>query len=475
MNSAIFDRAILRSAMRLAGLAGLALLAEPLSGLADTAAAGYLGVSEQSALALGSGIVTTTTWLLTPLMFAQTTEIARLRSEGDRARVQAAIRRSVAMAAVWGLVLSCGVTLFALSTVTDGDALDYLLVRAAGLPVSAVVLAGYGALRGAGRVSDVTALALGGAAIHVGIVVAATSSNVGIIGIGTASGLSQSTVALVGLWVLERRDLWSWRKSLSDSGVDHWQASVAAAGLLAVRSAMLGAATLALTAAAVRSSDVNAAAHLVAYQVWLLVVLAVEGWKSAAQILVASAQTKSERAVVEKTVLTGSVGLGGVSAVIVLVVGPWATRLLSASTEVQAAAWSIWGLSALSFVVGAVAFTRDGVEFGRGDFAVNLVRIGLGSVVTVAGAGTTWSTGDLRWMWIGMPLGLLVRAVWPYLSSSGRGRALKGSRNPTTSALGFRSASAISRVRPPVRRSRTRPALAEVDPAATFHHSGERP
>ena len=468
--------AILRSAVRLAGLAGLALLAEPLSGLADTAAAGYLGVSEQSALALGSGVVTTTTWLLTPLMFAQTTEIARLRVAGDRARVQAAVRRSVAIAAVWGLVLACAVTLFAV-TMTEGDARAYLLVRAAGLPVSAVVLAGYGALRGAGHVPDVTVLASGGAVIHVGIIIAVTSSNVGIIGIGTASGLSQSAVVLVGLWVMKRRDLWSWRKQLSDSGVDHWQASVAAAGLLAVRSTMLGGATLASTAAAVHSSDVNAAAHLVVHQVWLLVVLAVEGWKSAAQILVASAQSTCERRAVEKTVLNGSVVLGCVSAIGVLAVGSGATRMLSASTEVQAAAWSIWGLSALSFVVGAAAFTRDGVEFGRGTYALNLVRIGLGTVVTVAGAGVTWFTGQLSWMWIGMCLGLSVRAVWPYRSSyrPGRGQAISRSGNPTMSALGFRSGSAISSVRPPVRRSRTRPVLDVGDPAPTFHRSGGQP
>ncbi len=472
MNNVIVDWAILRSASRLAGLAGLALLAEPLSGLADTAAAGYLGVSEQSALALGSGVVTTTTWLLTPLMFAQTTEIARLRGEGDRARVQAAVRRSVVMAAVWGLVLACGVTLFALSTVADGEARAYLLGRAAGLPISAVVLAGYGALRGAGHVSDVTALALGGAVIHVGIVVAATSSNFGIVGIGTASGLSQSVVVLVGLWVVKRRDLWSWRKSLSDSGVDHWQASVAAAGLLAVRSAMLGGATLALTAAAVRSSDVNAAAHLVVYQVWLLVVLAVEGWKSAAQILVSSSRSDAERSEVERAVLIGSIGLGSVSAAVVFAIGPLAIPMLAAAEEVESAARTIWWLSALSFVVGAVAFTRDGVEFGRGTFGANLIRIGLGTGMTVAGAGATWSTGDLRWMWIGMPLGLVVRAVWPYRSTRRRGHALNGDTNPTTSTLGFRSVSTTSSVRPLVRRSRTTPDLDEGDPATTFHRSG---
>lgn len=469
--------AILRSAAMLAGLAGLALLAEPLSGLADTAAAGYLGVDEQSALALGSGVVTATTWLLTPLMFAQTTQIARLRVSGDRAGLQVAVRRSAALAAVWGLVLACGVTLFASTFVTDGDARAYLLMRAAGLPVSAVVLAGYGALRGAGHISDVTALALGGAVIHVAIVVAATASGQGTIGIGTASGLAQLAVTVVGLRVLMRRGLWPRRTTWPVDGLDRWQSSVAAAGLLAVRSSLLGGATLAMTAAAVQSSTVDAAAHLVVYQVWLLVVLAVEGWKSAAQILVSSARSDTERAEVEKTALIGSIGLGSVSSAVVFALGPLAVPLLSASEEVQDVVRTIWWLSALSFLVGAVAFTRDGVEFGRGAFGVNLIRIGLGTAITVAGAAATWLTGHLTWMWIGMPLGLLVRAVWPYLSCRGPkvAGAISGSRNPTTSALGFRSVSAISSVLPPVRRSRTRPDLNEGDPATMFHRSGGRP
>ena len=408
------NTAVLRSAARLAGLAGVALLAEPLSGLADTAAAGALGISEQSALALGSGVVTTTTWLLAPLMFAQTTQIAQLRFSGDRAQVQAAVRRSVAIAAVWGLVLGCAVTVFALSTVSDGDSRAYMLARAAGLPVSAVVLAGYGALRGIGRVFDVTALALGGATVHIGIVVVATHQGMGIVGIGTASGLSQLAVAVVGVRILKRRGLLTvWTPSLR-TGTDRSQSALGAAGLLAVRSAMLGGATLVMTAAAVHSSAVDASAHLVVYQVWLLVVLTVEGWKSAAQILVSSSQSVHERREVEKTVLIGSMWLGSASAVVVLAIGPWLTRLLSASADVQTAAWSIWWLSALSFVVGAVAFTRDGVEFGRGEFGANLVRIGIGSAITLAGAALTFVQRDLAWMWIGLSVGLLARALWPY-------------------------------------------------------------
>lgn len=470
------NTAILRSAIRLAGLAGLALLAEPLSGLADTAAAGYLGVSEQSALALGAGVVTTTTWLLTPLMFAQTTQIAQFRVAGDRAGLQAAVRRSVAIAAVWGLVLACGVTLFALSTVAEGDARAYLVVRAAGLPVSAVVLAGYGALRGAGHVSDVTALALGGAVIHVGIVVTSVAMDLGILGIGAASGLAQLVVAAVGWRISVRRGLWS-RTASSGSGLDRWQTSVTATGLLAVRSGLLGGATLAMTAAAVRSSEVDAAAHLVVYQVWLLVVLAVEGWKSAAQILVSSSRSDAERSEVERAVLIGSIGLGSVSAAVVFAIGPLAVQMLAASEEVESAARTIWWLSALSFVVGAAAFTRDGVEFGRGTFGVNLIRIGIGTVITVAGAGVTWLTSDLMWMWIGISVGLLARAVWPYRSrrSPGQVGTITCSTNPTTSQLGFRSVSATSSVPPPARRSRTRPDLDEGDPAATFHRSGGRP
>lgn len=405
---------IVRAAMRLAGLASLALLAEPLSGLADTAAAGRMGVAEQGALALGAGIITTTTWLLTPLMFAQTTEIARLRVAGDHVGMRRAVRRSLALAGAWGIVLACGIVLFAILAVDDGDARGYLLVRAAGLPVSAVVLAGYGALRGGGWIRDVSVLALTGAAVHVGTVVVVTSADLGVTGLGTASGLSQLVVAVIGLRALMFRGLWSRDGSGRASGSTEWRSSITAVGLLAARSAMLGGATVAMTTAAVHAGTDDAAAHLVVYQVWLLAVLVVEGWKSAAQILVSSSVTDQERRITESTVLRASVVLGALAAVAVLLVRPVAVGELSASPAVADIALSIWWLSAVSFVVGAVAFTRDGVEFGWSAYGTNVVRIAVGTVITVGGAAITYVTGDLVWMWIGMPLGLLVRAVWPY-------------------------------------------------------------
>lgn len=405
-------------AVRLAGLACLALLAEPATGLADTAAAGRLGVGAQASLALGAGLVTTATWLVSPILFAQTTQIARLRAAGRNEEADRTVRSALVAAAVLGLALAAGLAMFAVLGMGP-DARGYVVARAVGLPVTAVVLAGYGALRGAGAMRDVTAIALLGAGLHVLLdVVVVTRTGLGVTGIGLASVLSQGVVVIIVLRQLKVRGLWV---AGSRSGGGEWRGSAAAVGILATRSALLGGAALAMTAAAVGVSPTAGAAHLVTYQFWLLAVLAVEGWKSAAQIMVSSAHSLAEQISIESALMRGSLVLGAAAGLAVLAALPVATDVLAASAEVAGLAGSIWWLSALSLVAGAVAFTRDGIEYGHGAFGRNLLRIAAGTVIWLVGAWGTHLTGDLRYMWAAMPLGLLVRAIGPQVT--GRGAA----------------------------------------------------
>lgn len=401
------------TATRLAGLACLALLAEPLTGLADTAAAGHLGVETQASLAVGAGLVTTATWIVSPIVFAQTTQIARLRSTGRHGEAARLTRSALLAGALFGLVLAGALTAVALFAVDD-DARSYVIVRAVGLPVTAAVLAGYGALRGSSAVGEASVLALIGAALHVGLdVVVVTRTSLGATGIAMASVLSQGVVLVIVLRRLRTRGLWERRGRSGVSAADgQWRGSAAAVAILAVRSAMLGGAALAMTAAAVGISPAAAAAHLVTYQCWLVVVLAVEAWKSAAQIMVSSTPSASARASIESALLRGSVVLGIVAGLIVIASAPLALSFVAADGEVVELARSIWPLSALSLVVGAVAFTRDGIEYGQAAFGRNLMRISIGTTVWLTGAGLTWLTGDLRAMWGAMSLGLLARAIW---------------------------------------------------------------
>ncbi|AYG04612.1 MATE family efflux transporter [Gryllotalpicola protaetiae] len=410
------ERSPITQAFRLAGLAALALLAEPLTGVADAATAGTLGIVIQASLAVGAGIITTTTWLLTPLLFAQTTEIGRLRADGHLSRAGKTVRTTMKLASGWGVILALSITAVALLIIGDPEARSYLLARAAGMPVSALVLAGYGALRGADAVRDVTFAALGGAVVHIGLdaLIAATAWG-GLLGVGLASGISQLLVFTVVLRRLIVRGLWiivpiNDGTQLIPASTRNFVRPVA---LLVTRSALLGAATLAMTAAAVSNGPEKAAAHLIVYQCWLLAVLAIEGWKSAAQILISTAPTVTRRRKLERLLLLVSLLIGAVSFLVVLAVGDPVLSGLTADETVSDSARAIWWLSALSLGVGAVAFTRDGIEFGRGAYLFNLSRVAAGSGLGLIGTVVTAASGDLLWMWAAMTAGLVLRAALP--------------------------------------------------------------
>ena len=70
---------------------------------------------------------------------------------------------------------------------------------------------------------------------------------------------------------------------------------------------------------------------------------------------------------------------------------PIVVDAMSADSAVAHVAQSIWALPALSLVFGTVAYTRDGVEFGRGAYVANL-----------------------RWIWWAVPAGLAIRTALPF-------------------------------------------------------------
>lgn len=415
--------AFLATALRLAALAGLALLADPLTGLVDTAAAARLGVHAQASLALGAGIATATGWLISPILFALTTEVGQLRARGAHAEARAAVGAMLRLAAGWGALLAVALVVLGHLALDDPDARSYLLARAVGLPLLAVTLAGYGALRGAAGLRDVTLLALGGVAVHAGVVaLAVTATGLGVTGIGLAAAISQATLTAATAWRLRVHDLWP-RRADRDAPTDS-RGSAAAVGSLVARALLLGAGTTSMTAAAVSVSPAAGAAHLVVNQAWLVAVLAVEGWKSAAQIMVATTPVPAARRRVEQHLLGTATGLGLLAAAALAVVPSLVVPALAADPDVAAGARRIWWLAALALGIGAVAFTRDGIEFGQRRYLPNVARTALGTAVTLLGSVATWLTGELAWMWAALGTGLLLRAALP--SAGGR----RGDRTP---------------------------------------------
>jgi Na+-driven multidrug efflux pump len=414
---------LLRRAGGLAVGASAALVADPLVGLVDVAVAGRLGLTEQAALAIGVAAVTLAAWLLNALLFAQTSEVAAAWGAGDRAAAARAVRSGSLAAVLAGgvvallLIAVAGPLLLAgVSDPVAQQARAYVNVRACGLPLLAFVLAGHGALRGRGDVRGSATIALSAAALHTAgagavLVTDRGLSELALVGVG-AQVLAALAIAvrlhvggLLRRGAAGRRPTWA---ELADG-----LAALRRAGPLALRGVGLGVSTSALTAAAASIGPTEAAAHLVTYQVWLLIALALEGWKAATQVIVAQDRALPAaglRAQV-RTLERGAAVLGSVAGLGMLATVPFLPALLAADAASADAARPLWALAGLALAAGSLAFTRDGVQFGLRRYRANAVRTLRGSAVWLGAAAGGALTGQLTLLWAGFLLGLVVRAL----------------------------------------------------------------
>lgn len=402
--------------------ASAALVADPLIALVDVAIAGRLGVTAQAALAVGAAAVTLAAWLLYPLLFAQTSEVANAWGAGDRAAAVRAVRSGSAAAVVVGgvvallLVVIAGPLLLAgVEGTVAQQARAYLQIRASGLPLLAFVLAGHGALRGRGDTRGSAVIALAVAAVHAAAACGVLAAGLGlsalaVVGVGAqflGAGAIAARLRAGGLLRPSSPSARSKRQEMNEGLL-----ALRRAGPLALRGAGLGISTAALTAAAASIGPTQAAAHLVTYQVWLLVALALEGWKAAAQVIVAqdrgspAAELRADVRALER----GAAVVGVLAGLCLLATISSLPGLLAADRASAAAAKPLWALASLALAAGSIAFTRDGVEFGLRRYRANAGRTLRGCAVWLVAAAAGALTGALPLLWGVFVLGLLVRA-----------------------------------------------------------------
>ena len=83
---------------------------------------------------------------------------------------------------------------------------------------------------------------------------------------------------------------------------------------------------------------------------------------------------------------------------------------LAADTATAQLARSLWPAAAVALAIGAVAFTRDGIEFGLGRYRDNTVRTLRGCAVWLIAASVAATTRQLVVLWGLFAFGLGVRA-----------------------------------------------------------------
>ena len=411
-----------REILRLAFPAFVALIAEPLYVIVDTAVVGHIGTPELGGLAVASSALLTGYAICIFLAYGTTASVARLLGAGDE--------RGAAHQAVQGLwlalLVSAPLVVGGLASATwlvhargatgavATNAETYFRISLAGAPALLLSLAGTGYLRGRRDTVTPLTVAVGTNALNLVLEVAL------IYGLGYGIGASAAaTVAAqwVGALVYIARVLAPVRAlgvSLRPDG-----AALRLLGRtsldLVIRTAALRGAFTAATAVAARLGPVDVAAHEVAFSVWFFLALALDAIAIAGQALIGTelGAGNGERArALSRRMIELGIGTGIVFGLLVVAVRPWLPHVFSNDPAVVAlAAFLLWFVAAMQ-PVNAIAFVLDGVLIGAGDQRYLAWAMLAASGVFAIGAATVLVLGlGIGWLWTALAAFMVARSA----------------------------------------------------------------
>lgn len=423
-----------REILRLAVPAFLALIAEPLFLLADSAIVGHLGTSALAGLGVASAVLLTAVNLFIFLAYGTTAVVARRLGAGDqRGAVSAGVDGiwlALLLGAVGTLVVSVAarplVELFGASPEVVTEAVTYLRWSAIGIPPMLVVLATTGVLRGLQDTRTPLVAAVAGFTSNAVLsLVLVHGVGWGIAGAAIGTVLAQTGMAIGLVWVVVRG-----ARRLGASLTLH-HAGVLRAALdgvpLIVRTVALRAALLLTTWAAAGLGDAPLAAHQVAMTVWTALAFALDALAIAAQALTGRSLGAGDvRTTRETTALMvrWSVWFGVILTVLIVALHRVVPLGFSQDPDVRTALAAALLVVAVGQPVAGIAFILDGVLIGAGDTrwlawaqtAATLAYVPM--VLGVALSGVTGATG-LVWLWVAFTGFMTVRAALLWVRSRG--------------------------------------------------------
>ncbi|MFA5882910.1 MAG: MATE family efflux transporter [Acidimicrobiia bacterium] len=414
-----YDREIVRLAVPALG----ALIAEPLYVLADTAIVGHLGTRQLAGLAVAGIVLTAAFAIFNFLAYSTTGAVARRLGAGRRVEAT-----SIGVDAGWlaiglGLVLAI-LGLLAAPLVIDAMgasagarpfAITYLRISAIGAPFYLLSLAGAGFLRGMQDTRTTLVIAVGANVVNLALeVLLVYGLHTGIAGSAWGTVIAQGCAALAYVLIVRSfaREAGA-RLTPDPAGVK----SVAViGGPLIIRTGSLLAVSLTVTALAARIDDVAVAAHQIAFQVNLLLALALDAIAIAAQALVGrylgAREPEAARAASVRMIELGIVA-GIAVGLVVAVTAPWFPDLFTDDPAVVDLAAQVLLIVAVLQPLAAVVFVLDGVLIGAGDqryLALAMVAASFGVFAPIA-AVVALSGGGLLALWGAIAAWLVARAV----------------------------------------------------------------
>ncbi|KAL6138938.1 hypothetical protein ACLB2K_064216 [Fragaria x ananassa] len=421
--------------------AALALAADPITSLVDTAFVGHLGSVELAAVGVSASVFNLVSKLFNvPLLNITTSFVAEEQAlvlgkakdesqligddcQGEKqskkflpsASTSLALAASIGIAEAVALFLGSGVLMDAMGISTDSPmripAEQFLSLRAFGAPPIVIALAAQGTFRGfKDTKTPLYAICAGNLlnAVLDGILI--FIYNLGVGGAAVATVISEYLIAAILLWKLNTQIL------LMPTNIDTKRIIryLKSGGLLIGRTLAVVVTTTLATSMAAREGPVPMAGHQICIQVWLAVSLLTDALALAGQTLLASGYSQKNyeeaRQVVYKVLQLGLVMGIGLAGILFIGFKPF-SGLFSTDTEVLAIAWSGILFVAGSQPFNAIAFVLDGLYYGVSDFefaAYSMVLVGLVSSLFILLAAPAFG---LAGIWAGLFLFMALRVI----------------------------------------------------------------
>ncbi len=406
----------------------LALIAEPLFLLADSAIIGHLGTAELAGLGVASAALLTASGIFVFLAYGTTSVVARHLGAGDeRAAVGAgidglwlALGLGVVTAAIVAVAARPIVAAFGASASVLDQATIYLRISAYGLPGMLIILAVTGVLRGLQDTrTPLLASVLGFSANVVLNVFFVYGLHWGIAGAAWGTVIAQTGMGVALVIVLLRM-----AGRLGSSLRAHPGRILAAARTgtpLLVRTLALRSTLLLTTWVAVSFGDVTLAAHQVALTIWSFLAFALDALAIAAQAIVGKALGAGDRDVVRaltRTMVRWGVWGGLLIGLLVVALHSVLPPLFTGDPAVRATLGVALIVVGLGQAISGYVFVLDGVLIGAGDgrwlawgYVVALLTY-LPIILAVRSLGPSGSPSrDVAILWVAFTALMAIRAL----------------------------------------------------------------
>ena len=412
------------------------MVAEPLTGLVDTAFVSRLGTEALAALGVGTVILTGGLWLFNFLGVGTQTEISQATGAKNIPRARRigslALLLALTSGAILGVLIYLCAPLLASLMGATGDIQDYsvtyIRIRALGSPAVLMTMASFGILYGLAdmRAPLIIAIAVNSINIVLDYILIFGIGPVppfGIAGAASATAASQ-WLGIILCAIAIRRKL-GFSRTIQTADI---KKLLTIGNDMIIRTGSLILFLLLATRTATQLGPDSGAAHQAIRQAWVFTALFLDASAVTAQSLIGnffgSNQIRRARAV-SLLVCKWSL-LIGVLLTAAMLAGTNVCALLLVPETGRALFFSAWTVSSLFQPIAALAFVTDGIHWGTGDFRFLRNVVVLSTVCGGAALLTleAFDQASLLLIWWITGFWVLIRAVlgiiriWPGSASS---------------------------------------------------------